>query len=100
MSTETIVQGVAALLAFNPEEDFKTNIQSMTEAMSTVKTIEIARATHSTRMNGLKIKNGQAIGILEGKLIIADDKIDSLLRKLLAGIYVHEASIITILLWS
>lgn len=94
--TETVVQGVAAMVAFNPEEDFKTNIQSMTEAKSTVETIEITRATHSTRMNGLNIEEGQAIGILDGKLIALDDKADNVLCKLLTGIDVHKTGIITI----
>jgi len=94
--TETVAQGVAALVAFNPEADFKTNIQSMTEAKSTVETIEITRATHSTRLNGLNIKKGQAIGLLDGELLAVDDKTDDALRELLAGIDLDEAGIITI----
>ncbi len=96
MPTEAVAQGVAALVAFNPEADFKTNTQLMTEAKSTVETIEITRATHSTRLNGLNIKKGQAIGLLNGELLAVDDKTGDALRKLLAGIDLDEAGIITI----
>ncbi|GAI71821.1 unnamed protein product, partial [marine sediment metagenome] len=50
--TETIPQGIAALLAFDYEADFETNAQLMNKAKSAVKTIEITRAIRSTRLGG------------------------------------------------
>ena len=94
--TETIAQGVTALVAFNPEDDFETNVEVMNEARSTVKTIEITRATHSTHIRGLDIKQDQAIGLLDGKLLASGDKPSDVIFNLLSRIDLNEASIITI----
>jgi len=94
--TETIAQGVTALVAFNPEADFETNAKLMTQAKSTVKTIEITWATHSARLNGLDIKKGQAIGLLDGRLLAVGDGAGEVLCDLLARIDLAKAGIITI----
>jgi len=94
--TETIAQGVTTLVAFNPEDDFEANAQAMTEAKSTVKTIEITRATRSARLNGLDIKKDQAIGLLDGELLAAGDEPGDVICELLTRIDLTEASIITI----
>jgi dihydroxyacetone kinase-like predicted kinase len=94
--TETIAQGVTALIAFNPEDDFEANAKAMNEARSTVKTIEITRATHSTRIKGLDIKQGQAIGLLDGKLLASGDKPSDVIFDLLSRIDLTQASIVTI----
>ena len=71
--TKTIPQGVVALLAFDYEADFKTNTQIMEKAISSVRSIEITRAVRSTKVNGLKIKRKQPIGLLDGDLVAAGD---------------------------
>ncbi|MEE8205088.1 MAG: DAK2 domain-containing protein [Dehalococcoidales bacterium] len=94
--TETIPQGVVALLAFDYEADFDTNSRFMTEAKSTVKTIEITRATRSTSLNGLDIKKKQAIGLLNGKLLAASNEPSDVLGNLLTRIELAKAEVITI----
>ena len=94
--TQTVAQGVTALMAFNPEGSFEANAKAMTRAKGQVKTIEITRATHSTRLGGLGIKKGQVIGLLDGKLLAAGDKGSQVICDLLARIEMDEASIITI----
>ena len=56
--TETIPQGISAMIAFVPEDDFEANVEEMTDAMTSVRTIEITRATRNTRVNGVEIKKG------------------------------------------
>jgi len=94
--TESVPQGAAALLAFDYEADFETNAKLMTEAKSGIKTIEITRATRSTRLNGLAIKKKQAIGLLDGHLLAVNDEPDDVLSELLARIDLDKAEVITI----
>ena len=75
--TKTIPQGIAALLAFNYEGTLDENIQTMEEAMKLVRTVEITRAVRDTKINGLKIKEGQAIGIIDDEDIVAANSIVS-----------------------
>jgi dihydroxyacetone kinase-like predicted kinase len=94
--TKTIPQGVAALLAFDYEADFETNFQIMDKAKSAVKTIEITQAVRSTRLGGLNIKKNQAIGLLDGDLLVAGGDSTAVLNKMLAGLNLNEAGVITI----
>jgi len=94
--TETIPQGVAALLAFDYEAAFDTNTRLMNKAKSTVKSIEITRAIRSTQINGLKIKKKQAIGLLDGKLVAAGNNTTDALNQVLAKLNLDEAEVITI----
>ena len=77
----TIPQGVAALLAFNPEGTLDGNLESMASALATVKTIEVTRAVRSTTVGGLAVMEGQYIGLLEGDLISVGDSALSVLQE-------------------
>ena len=92
----TIPQGVVALLAFDYEADFKTNTQIMENAISTVKSIEITRSVRSTKVNGLKIKRKQPIGLLDGELLVAGNSDIDVLNKLLDKMEMDKAEIVTI----
>jgi len=94
--TTTIPQGVVALLAFDYEADFKTNTRIMENAISSVKSIEITRSIRSTKVNGLKIKRKQPIGLLDGELIVAGNSDIDVLNKLLGKMEMDKAEIITI----
>lgn len=81
--TETIPQGVAALLAFDYEADMNTNAELMKRARETVKTIEICRAIRSTQISGLKIKKKQIISLLDDELVtVGNNSVDVLLATL------------------
>jgi DAK2 domain fusion protein YloV len=95
--SKTIPQGVAAILAFDYEADFETNIKLMTEALASAKTIEITRAVRATEINGLKIKGKQAIGILDdGDIISVADEPEAALYKALSRISPEKSDVLTI----
>jgi uncharacterized protein len=94
--TETIPQGVAALLAFDYEADFQTNAKLMREAKSAVRTIEITRAVRGAHLNGLNIKKKQTIGLLDGDLLVAGQSPLDILTKMLANLDLKNTQIITI----
>jgi DAK2 domain fusion protein YloV len=94
--TETIPQGAAALLAFDYEADFDTNARLMAEATTTVTTIEITRATRSTKLNGLAIKKKQAIGLIDGHILGVEDKPSDVLNVLMGRIDLDKKEVITI----
>ncbi|MFC1984390.1 DAK2 domain-containing protein [Chloroflexota bacterium] len=94
--TETIPQGVAALLAFDYEANFETNAQIMDKAKSSAKTIEITRAVRSTQIADLKIKKNQVIGLLDGDLLTAGNDTAEVLSKMLAETHLSGAEVVTI----
>jgi len=93
---ETIPQGVAALLAFDYEANLTTNAEIMKKALSAVRTIEITRATRSTKLGGLKIKRKQPIGILDGDLIVVGTSNAEVLNQVLAKLDLDKAEVVTV----
>ena len=95
--TRTLPQGIAALLAFNYEGTLEDNVEAMQEAAGIVKTLEITRAVRSTKLNGMKIKEGQVIGIVDDDIIVAaGDDVDGVLFKALEKMEVQTAEVITL----
>jgi len=93
---ETIPQGIAALLAFDYEADFKTNAELMTKALDSVSTIEITRAVRATQIGRLKIKKKQAIGFLDGLLVAVADSAEDVLNQTLSKVNLKKAEVVTI----
>jgi DAK2 domain fusion protein YloV len=94
--TRTIPQGVVALLAFDYEADFKANAEIMEKALASVKTIEITRSVRATKINGLKIRRKQPIGLLDGELIAVGDTDLEVVNQLFSRLEMDEAEVVTI----
>jgi len=95
--TRTLPQGVAALLAFNYEETFEENVKFMEDAVSAVKTIEITRAVRTTRLNGLDVKEGQIISIIDDDtLIAAGDSVPEVVFETLGKAGIESIEVLTI----
>ena len=94
--SRTIPEGIAALLSFDYEADFDANTRIMTEALSSVKTVEITRAVRATQFNGFTIKKKQAIGLLDGTIVaVADEPLD-VLRTTLTKAGLTKAEVVTL----
>ncbi len=94
--THTIPQGVAALLTFDYEADFGTNVQLMKEAIGKVRTIEITQAVRPATLNSLRIKKKQYIGLLDDELLAAANTPEEVLTKMLTKLNVKKAEIVTL----
>ncbi len=66
--TRSMPQGIAALLAMNPEEGLEENAQAMEEGRQLVRTVEVTRAVRTTSIGGVKVQEGQCIAIIDDEL--------------------------------
>lgn len=94
--TETIPQGVAALLAFNYEADLEANVAAMKKAISTVMTVEVTTAVRPAKIGDLDMKEGQAIAFLDGNAVAVDDSIPQVVNEVLEQIDISGSEIVTI----
>jgi len=95
--TRTLPQGITALLAFNYESSLQENIEAMTEASKAVKSVEITSAARSTQIKGMKIKQGQAIAIIDDtELVAAGDDVTEVLFSGLNKANIESAELITL----
>jgi len=96
VATETVPQGVAALLALDYEADLETNARIMTDAIPAVKTVEVTRAVRSTQINQIKVKRKQAIGLLDGELVAVGNGPTAVLSDALTRLDMSEKEIVTV----
>ncbi len=96
LPTRTVPQGVVALLAFDYEADFKTNAEIMEKALASVKTIEITQSVRATKINGMKIRRKQPIGLLDGELIAVGDTNHDVIKQLLSSLNMEKAEVVTV----
>jgi len=95
--TRNIPQGIAAFLAFGYDLNLEKNAQAMEKAISKVRTIEVTRAARETRLNGLEIKKGQFIAILNDEDLIARaDKVGGVILEALGKAGAEKAGIVTV----
>lgn len=84
--TKTIPQGITCITMFNPEADVEANVEELKEAMEMVKTTSVTYAVRDTEIDGKEIKEGNILGLVEGKIKevgedpykVAEDLINSL----------------------
>ncbi len=94
--TKSIPQGIAALLAFDFEADFDTNIKLMDEARQGVKTIEITRSVRATKLGKFKIQKKQPIALLDDELVAVADTPINVLNKVMSRLNLEKAEILTV----
>ena len=94
--TKTIPQGIAAMLAFNDQRDLETNARAMETAAQHVKTGEVTSATRSVDFNGLKVEQGQIVGLLNDTLAAAGASIEEVVWSLLEQMGASELEIVTL----
>ncbi len=94
--SKTTPQGFSALLAFNPEADSESNQKAMKYALENVKTGQITFAVRDTNMNDIEIKEGDIIGIGEGKIQEAGKNIKDVTLSLIDKLVDDDSEIITL----
>ncbi|HEX6799486.1 MAG TPA: DAK2 domain-containing protein [Ktedonobacterales bacterium] len=94
--TDTMPQGIAAMLAFNYEADFATNCQAMDAAYAQVQTAEITRAVRSVQLDGISVTEGDVIGLVNGRLVTAGTDLEAVVRDTLARVQVERYEIVTV----
>lgn len=95
--TKTIPQGLSACIMFNPEVDFDMNLSEMTDAIALVKTGQITYAIKDTMFEGMEIREGDFMGILEKDIVVTNtDKFETT-RQLIQSMIDDDSEIVTLI---
>jgi DAK2 domain fusion protein YloV len=93
--TRTVPQGLAAMLALQPDGELDSVADKMTKAYAYVKTGEITIATRTVEIDGVSVKDGQVIALLDGKLTLAAESVEQGVMDLLEKANAEEAEIVS-----
>ncbi|WP_322908821.1 DAK2 domain-containing protein [Mycoplasmopsis felis] len=94
--TKTQIQGLAAVFNFNSELSQEENNELMLDAITEIKTGEITQAVRDTKLNNIKIKNNDYLGIVDGKIITSNSEIEETYKTLIDKMVEKSSQVITI----
>jgi DAK2 domain fusion protein YloV len=94
--SRTVPQGLAAMLSLQADGEIDSVAEKMTKALSMVKTGEITVAVRNVEIDGVNVKEGQVIALLDGKLVISAGSVDKGVLGMLEKAGAHEYELITL----
>lgn len=94
--TRTVPQGISAMLALDREEEMQDAVAAMVEACDQVASGEIAVATRSVKLNGVNVKEGQIIGVVDGQLCVAESDIEVVLQRVLEEMEMGDRELVSL----
>ena len=94
--SKTVPQGITAMLSFNPEGEEAENTEALTEALSTVDTMQITYAARNSDFDGHDIHEGDYLAIYGSGLFGTNKDIKVLLRALAEKVAQEDKEYITI----
>jgi DAK2 domain fusion protein YloV len=95
IKSRTVPQGLAAMMRMAPDGDYETVAKEMAAAIEDVQTGEITTATRNVEIDGVKVKEGQIIGLLNGKLIASAPNLEEACTSLLEKVGMDDYELIT-----
>ena len=94
--TKSIQQGITCVTMFNQEAEVDENEQELKEIMESVKTGSVTYAVRDTEIDGLEIKEGNILGLEEGKIKeVGEDKFE-VTKKVLEALIDEDSELITV----
>ena len=96
VATRTVPQGIAAVVAFNPTRDAPANLKAMGVAFGQVQTIEVTHAVRDSRANGVAVKKGDVIALINDKLKHSGHDYGSVVSLALQGIEPDQYELVTV----
>ena len=95
--TRTIPQGISAMLNFDPDADDNQNAIEMQKSTERIATGQITFAARDADVDGVKIKQGELMALLGGKITFVDTDLEKTVLKLLKKMVKSSSEFITVI---
>ena len=97
ISSKTISQGLTALISYDDTMSVEENVEAMKSSIKNVVTGQITFAARDSEFGGKKIREGEIIGLKDGKLTVCEKSSQKALLKLCKEIIKKDASFVTLI---
>ena len=94
--THSMPQGIAALFSVQYDEDVEQILEGMRAAAGSIRTIEVTRAVRDAELDGLQVRKGEVLGLLDGRLAVAGSDVESVVTDMFEGLSVARNNVVTI----
>jgi len=95
--TRTVPQGLSAMLVFDPDSEAAANAEVMLGAAQNVSTGNVTFAARDSEFGGFKIKEGDIMGLVNGKLQFVGDSPVRIAYKVAKDMLTKHTSFITVI---
>jgi len=96
VASTSVPQGLSAMLRLAPQGELAAVAEDMRAALSDVQTGELTIATRTVEIDGVEVKEGQTIGLHNGKLVVSSGELKEALLALLKKIGAADYEIISL----
>ena len=96
LPTKTLMQGISAMLAFDPDASAEENTEAMLEMIGAVKSGSVTFAARNSEADGFKIKKDDIMGLLEGKINVVTQSVDLAVLQLLDSMVEEDGATISL----
>ena len=94
--TKSIPQGITCITMFNAEHEVDENEAALMEALELVKTGSVTYAVRDTEMDGIEIKEGNMLVLVEGKINKVGNDYFEVAEEVLESMVDEDSELITI----
>jgi DAK2 domain fusion protein YloV len=95
--TRSIQAGLTAAVSYDRRLSGAENAQEMQTAIKNVLTAEVTRAVRDSLVDGVEIEAGDFIGLLDGRVVIAERDLEAVLEQLAARLAGEDRELLTLL---
>jgi len=97
LPTETLQAGLAAMVAFNREQSVARNLDEMRSAAAAILTGAVAVAARDGEHNGVAIRRGQWLALVEGEPLAGEASFDDAARAVVERLLAEPHGVLTLL---
>jgi len=97
VATDSIVEGFAALLSYDPDDGVEENVKSMTISAQHVVAGEVTRAVRDTQTDAGMVTTGDWIGLGAGGVLAIATSVDEVNAQLLTRLVRDEHELLTVI---
>lgn len=94
LPSQSAPEGLAAMIAYNPDADEDANLSGMVEAITRVTTMSVTYAVRDTKISRFHIRKGQYLGLVENTIACVSNSAEACMRQLARGMV--DASFVTL----
>lgn len=95
--TKTVSQGMTAMLSFNDHFSLDENKSAMTDTLKSVVSGQVTHAIRDTSIDGVEIKEGDFLGMIDGKIVVSEPDLSVSSLTTLEGMISEDTEIVTMI---
>ena len=95
--THSLQAGLAALVAFDPSAAAGESAAAMEDAAAAVRTGAVTRASRDATVDGLDVREGSFLGLVDGEAIASAENAENAARDVLARLLAGDPDVLTVL---